>query len=101
MGAPRFTGASQGHCKHWRRETQMSFAPIPPGRVETKYRACWFGDSPAFMSKALEFTTGPRFTGSDHSENSSALDMNAGLSPNQHALRSEEHTSELQSPCNL
>src|SRR5256885_12834417 len=55
-----------------------------------------------------------RFDGSEWSEpvnlgpvvNSGFVDANASLSPNGHALyfistRSEEHTSELQSPCNL
>src|SRR2546422_6675501 len=68
IGAPRLTGVSQGHCMHWRRDIQMSLPPSPPGRFEMKYRVCSSEERPAFASTALELTTGPRFTGSDHAE---------------------------------
>src|SRR6267143_5720762 len=68
IGEPRLTGVSQAHGTHWRWDIQMSLLPRPPGRFETKYSVCPSGDRPAFASRALELTTGPRFTGSDHSE---------------------------------
>src|SRR2546425_1076569 len=64
MGAPRFTGVSQEHCKHLRWDTQMSFPPSPPGRAETKYSACWSGDKLGVSSPNTEFTA-PTFSGVD------------------------------------
>src|SRR6266581_186478 len=68
IGAPRLTGASQSHARHWRCDIQMSLLPTPPARFETKNKVCPSDERPALASTELEFTTGPRFTGVDHSE---------------------------------
>src|SRR6266568_1395924 len=68
IGAPRLTGASQSHDRHWRCDIRMSRLPRPPARVETKNSVCASDESPALASSALEWVTGPRLTGSDHSE---------------------------------
>src|SRR5439155_8431859 len=68
IGAPRFTGACQSHARQRRCDIQISRLPRPPVRVETKKSVCASDERPALASTELEFTTGPRFTGSDHSE---------------------------------
>src|SRR5438132_1842582 len=70
MTGPRMTGACQAHAGssaavQVRRATQMS---SEPARFDEKYRLSSSGESVAFCSPAAELTTGPRFTGSDHSE---------------------------------
>src|SRR5438045_969117 len=72
IGAPRLTGGSHGLSSEARRVTQMSSPPSPPGRSEVKYIASSSFDSCAFCSLDAELTTGPRFTGADHSENALA-----------------------------
>src|SRR2546430_1461107 len=67
IGAPRLTGASQPHARHWRCDIQMSRLPRPPARVETKSSVCASDERSAFASTALELISGPRLTGSDHS----------------------------------
>ena len=70
MTGPRMTGACQAHAGssaavQARRATQIS---SEPARFDEKYRLSSSGESVAFCSPAAELTTGPRFTGSDHSE---------------------------------
>src|SRR4026208_1946636 len=66
--APRLTGASQGHDRHCRRDIQMSCNPKPPTRVDTKNISCASDERLAVAARPLVLITGPRFTGSDHSE---------------------------------
>ena len=66
---PRFTGAPQGSSRLARWETQMSPPPNPPGRLEEMYRLSPFREIAGNRSSNAELTSGPRLTGSDHSEN--------------------------------
>src|SRR6266550_1424611 len=82
IGGPRCTGACQAHARssgsvQARCDTQMSSGPDPPGRFEEKQRLRPSRASVAFCSLEDELTTGPRFTGSDHSE--PANDMASSL----------------------
>src|SRR6266550_1598483 len=63
-----FTGVSQGQPSQARRVTQMSLAPTPPARTDAKYRLSPSCERDGWMSFTVELTTGPRFTGVDHSE---------------------------------
>src|SRR5437016_14683235 len=81
---------------HSRRDIQMSLPPSPPGRFEMKYSVCSSGERPAFASRALELTTGPRFTGSDHSELAKDMAWSlvaTGSDPDWHATSSATERS--------
>src|SRR5437868_2591128 len=79
IGAPRLAGGPHGQSSQSRCDTQMSFAPRPPGRSEVKYRLRPSGESAAFTSFAELLIVGPRLTGGDHSELSN--DERCGTAP--------------------
>src|SRR5688500_8464488 len=66
-GGPRLTGGSHGLEREARLVIQMSVRPNPSGRFEAKYIVSSSAVSVALLSFAGELTTGPRFTGADHS----------------------------------
>src|SRR5688572_5937854 len=66
-GGPRLTGGSHGLEAEARLVIQMSTSPRPPGRFDAKYIVSSSAVMAGLLSFADELTTGPRFTGADHS----------------------------------
>src|SRR5262245_35657008 len=66
MTAPRLCGSPQGALWLTRWETQMSFAPYPPGRSLTMYRLSPLCVIATWISDDGELTTGPKLISGDH-----------------------------------
>src|SRR5262249_31368239 len=69
---PMLAGLAHGEVRDFRVVTQMSSPPWPPGRSEENNSV-----SPSSVRKGVSslcslFTTGPRFTATDHSQSNSA-----------------------------
>ena len=73
IGDPRFSAGPQSSSTVWRRATQKSSVPKPPGRSEQKYSTSPSAETVGTASPDGPLTFGPKFLGSPHSSSGVAL----------------------------